>query len=92
MTPMIEVTDEMCSRAMKALKPDRIQGFSTPSADRTTWGPPHYIRDVWLPAGEQELWRGDSHEEMMARCGIEEMRLALRAALSDGQQAPAKED
>lgn len=82
---MIEITDDMCRRAVEAMLPDRIQGFSTPSDDRRTWGAPHYIRDVFLPPGQQELWRGISHDEMMERCRLEEMRLALRAALTDGQ-------
>lgn len=81
---MTEVTDEMCRRAIDAMKPDRIQGFSTPhDKQRTKWGAPHYIRDVSLPPEQQEIWSGDSHEEMMARCAIEEMRLALRAALAE---------
>jgi hypothetical protein len=75
---MTEITDEMCRRAIAAMKPDRIQGFSSPP----DWGPPHYIKDVYLPPEQQELWRGDSHEEMIERCAIEEMRLALRAALA----------
>lgn len=79
----MDITDDMCRRAVKAMEPDRIQGFSTPSlGDPRTWGPPHYIRDVWLPTSEQELWRGDSHDEMMERSRMEEMRLALRAALN----------
>lgn len=79
---MIDVTDEMCRSAIGATKPDRIQGYSTRQGKRgTEWGPPHYIRDVFLPPEQQELWRGDSHEEMMERCEIETMRLALRAAL-----------
>lgn len=37
--------------------------------------------------GEQLLWKGDNHEEMLERCKIEEMRLGLAAALSlFGQQ------
>jgi hypothetical protein len=80
---MTEITDDMCRRAIGAMKPDRIQGFSTRQGKRgTEWGAPHYIRDVFLPHEQQELWRGDSHEEMMERCAIEKMRLALNAALS----------
>ena len=81
---MAEITDEMCKRAIEATKPDRIQGFSTPvpGTQRSQWGAPHYIRDVYLPPGQQEIWRGDSAEEMTEMCEIEEMRLALRAALS----------
>lgn len=61
--------------------PDRIQGFSTPlNKARTEWGAPHYIRDVYLPHDQQELWRGDSHDEMMRRIGAERMRLAFEAA------------
>lgn len=80
---MTEITDEMCRRAIAAMQPYRIQGFSTRQGKRgTEWGAPHYIRDVFLPPEKQELWRGDSHEEMMERCEIEKMRLTLRAALS----------
>lgn len=82
---MTKITDNMCRRAIAAMKPDRIQGFSTPHDSpnglNRTWGAPHYIRDVWRKPGEQELWRGRSHNKMMERCAIEEMRLALQAAL-----------
>lgn len=81
----MQITDEMCRRAILAMEPDRIQGFSTPqNSMRTEWGPPHYIRDVLRPYDQQELWRGDSHGEMMERCEIEKMRLALEAALAGG--------
>jgi hypothetical protein len=84
---MTEVTDEMCRLAIGALKPDRIQGYSTRQGKRgTEWGSPHYIRDIFLPVERQELWRGDSHEEMMERCEIEKMRLALSAALRQGER------
>ena len=87
----MDITDDMCRRAFKASKPDRIQGFSTPSlSDPRTWGPPHYIRDIRLPAGEQELWRGDSHDEMLERCKMEKMRLVLRAALAGIEQEPTR--
>lgn len=80
---MTEITDEMCRRAIAAMKLDRIQGFSTRQGKRgTEWGPPHYIRDIFLPPEQQEIWRGDSHEEMIERCAIEEMKLALSAALA----------
>lgn len=86
---MIEITDEMCKRAVAAMKPDRIQGFSTPHTSpnglNRTWGAPHWIRDVYRKPGEQELWRGDSQDEMLKRCEIEEMRLALAAALNHQQ-------
>lgn len=81
---MTDITDEMCRKAIKATQPDRIQGFSTPvpGTHRSEWGAPHYVRDVYLPPEQQEIWRGDSHDEMIERCAIEEMRLALSAALS----------
>lgn len=79
---MIEITDEMCRRAVEAWACDRIQGFSTPNDGRTRWGAPHYIRDVMLSGGEQELWRGDSQDEMFDRCEIEKMRLSLHAAFN----------
>lgn len=85
---MIEITDDMCRRAVEAFRLDRIQGFSTPYDDRRKWGPPHIVRDVGLPPEQQELWRGDDHDEMMERCCMEEMRLVLHAALADGQVAP----
>lgn len=78
---MIDITDDMCRKALEAMAPDRIQGFSTPSKDRRFWGPPHIVRDTWLPPEQQELWRGYSHSEMMQRCRMEEIRLGLRAAL-----------
>lgn len=81
---MTEITDKMCRNAIRASKPDRIQGFSTPlNEQRSEWGAPHYIRDVFLPPGQQELWRGDDYDEMVERHEIERMRLALRAALAD---------
>lgn len=80
---MTEITDEMCLRAMDAFKADRIQGFSTPQdKSRMKWGAPHYILDVFLPRDQQEIWRGDSHDEMMERCKIERMRIALAAAVN----------
>jgi len=80
---MTEITDQMCRNAVRAFQPDRIQGFSTRQGKRgTEWGPPHYIRDVFLVPDKQELWRGDDHDEMMERIEVERMRLALRAALS----------
>ena len=82
---MIEITDEMCRRALAAMEPDRIQGFSTPSLDRRKWGPPHWVLDTHRQPGEQELWRGNDCNEMYERCRIEEMRLALQAALRHGQ-------
>lgn len=83
---MVEITDDMCRRAIAAMKPDRIQGFSTPlDRQRTEWGAPHFVLDVYLPPEERRLWRGDSQDEMLERCEIERMRLALCAALSLGQ-------
>ena len=78
----MKITDDMCRRAIAAFKPDRIQGFSTPQdAHRIVWGAPHWVLDVYLPRGQQELWRGDRYEDMEERCKIERMRLALQAAL-----------
>jgi hypothetical protein len=87
---MTQITDEMCRAAILAIKPDRIQGFSTPVAGsrRQEWGAPHYIRDVYLPPEQQEIWRGDSHDEMMERCALEEMRVALTAALEGSVVVP----
>lgn len=84
---MTEITDDMCRRAIAAMKPDRFQGFATPQNERRTmWGAPHYIRDVSLPPEQQVIWSGDSHEAMMERIAIEEMRLALGAALTNGER------
>lgn len=69
-------TDAECRAAIAAMVPDRIQGFSY----GLNYGPPHLVRDVTKPYGEQVLWRGDSAEEMQERCKIERMRLALAAA------------
>jgi hypothetical protein len=76
---MIQITDEMCRRAVYAMQTDRIQGFSTPQEGGGKWGPPYYILDVWKQPGEQEIWRGDNKDEMIERCKIEQMRLALQA-------------
>lgn len=82
------ITDDMLRAAMKAMEPDRIQGFSTPHDSpnglNRTWGAPHFIRDVWRKAGEQELWRGDSHSEMLERCEMERLRLGFAAAFANG--------
>lgn len=79
---MTDVTDEMCRRAIKAMEPDRIQGFSTPlDPKRSEWGAPHYVQDLFLAPEHRTLWRGDDMDEMLERCQIERMRLALRAAL-----------
>lgn len=86
---MTEFTDDMLRAAAVAMDcPDRIQGFSTPrDRNRNTWGPPHYVLDTWLPPAERELWRGESHDEMILRCDMERLRIGLRAALSAaGQQ------
>ena len=60
---------------------DLIVGYSTPHNSpnglNRTWGAPHYIRDE---RGEgKELWRGDDRDEMLDRCEIERMRVALDA-------------
>jgi hypothetical protein len=81
----VQITDEMCRRALNGWDGDRIQGFSTPHDSpnglNRTWGAPHYIRDVKLAPDKQEIWRGDSQDEMLDRCEVERMRLALQAAL-----------
>lgn len=85
---MVTITDDMLRAAIEAMMPDRIQGFSTRiecTGARPTWGAPHYIRDVWKPAGEQELWRGDDHAEMVERCEMERLRLGIMAALAVGE-------
>lgn len=82
------VTDEMCKRAIIAMAPDRIQGFSTQLSGIGKWGAPHWIRDVWRQAHEQEIWRGDSEVEFHERCQIERMRLAITAALTEPDNAP----
>ena len=84
----MQITDEMCRRALEEWGGDRIQGFSTNlDTTRGKWGAPHYIRDMTLPAGKQEIWRGNNQDEMLNRCEIERMRLALSAALSAIPQA-----
>lgn len=80
-------TDEECRTAIDtwASLHDRIVGFSTrieTTGGRPTFGAPHYIRDTGLPPGKQELWRGDSHDEMLDRCEIERMRVALDAVFA----------
>lgn len=70
------ITDEMCKRAIEAGYPDCIQGFSYGQG----CGPPHVIRDMTRARGEQEIWRGDDHDEMMKRIEIERMRRSLAAA------------
>lgn len=77
MTHKPTITDDMLRAAVRAIVPERIVGFSSPANElRTRWGPPHYVQDVRL---RRELWRGDSHAEMMERCEMERMRLALMA-------------
>lgn len=81
----MEITDEMCQRAVDATKlnTETIQGFSTQTNGR--WGPPHYILDMRLPPGKREIWRsGGTHMGMMRRIAIEEMRIALAAAHGQG--------
>jgi hypothetical protein len=62
---MTEITDDMCRRAIAAMKPDRIQGFATPQDERRTkWGAPHYIQRRIPAAGaasdlERRQPRGD---------------------------------
>jgi hypothetical protein len=74
-------TDDQLLVAVQAMDvPDRIQGFSSPrDRNRNTWGPPHWVLDTHRPRGEQELWRGDSHDDMMDRCEIERFRIGLSA-------------
>jgi hypothetical protein len=91
-------TDDMLRAAVRAMVSDRIQGFSTPHDSpnglNRHWGAPHYIRDVWKPPGEQELWRGNSHDEMIERCAMERLRLGINAALDveHGELTGSKED
>lgn len=71
----MELTDEQLrtlAGAWGAL-PDRIQGFSYGNK----FGPPHVVRDVYLPPSKQELWRGDDHDEMIVRCRMEQFRLVM---------------
>jgi hypothetical protein len=82
----VKITDAMCKRAISFWAADRIQGFSTPHDSpnglNRTWGAPYYIRDVSLAPDKQEIWRGDSQDEMLEQCDIEKMRLAISAALA----------
>lgn len=81
MAEMMTITDDMCIRAQKAYGSERIMGFSTPlDENRAKWGAPHYIRDFGLPHSPV-IWTGDTQDEMLNRCEIEQMRLALAAAL-----------
>lgn len=73
------ITEAMLERAVIAMEPDRIQGFSTQRPDGL-WGAPHYIRDVTRPPGQQELWRGKNLPEMLFRVQMEKLRLAFEAA------------
>lgn len=75
-------TDEECRLVINtsASVHDRIVGFSTPKDSmRSKWGPPYYIRDERLPDGKQEIWRGDSQDEMFDQVEVERMRVALDA-------------
>jgi hypothetical protein len=74
-------TDEECRVAIDTLASlhDKIIGFSTQNERSRKWGAPHYIRDVRLPPGQQEIWRGGSQDEMLDRCEIERMKVALDA-------------
>jgi hypothetical protein len=73
---------------------DRIVGYSTPynspNGLNRSFGAPYYIRDDRLPPGKQELWRGDSRDEMLYRCEIERMRVALDALRVLSSRAPEK--
>jgi hypothetical protein len=76
------ISDNLC-RQIVALYENaarRVVGYST-RADLATnqWGAPHVVK-----VDEREVWRGDSHAEMMDRCAMERMRLALTAALPQG--------
>ena len=63
----MQITDDMCRRAIAAMQSDRIQGFSTRlPGTLTKFGAPHYIRDVTLAPDKQEIWRGDSQDEMLS--------------------------
>ena len=75
-------TDAMCRCALDgwARAWDRIVGYSTPREGRGKWGAPYFVKDEVLNV---ELWRGDSHDEMLDRCEMEKMRLALSAVLSN---------
>ena len=85
------LTDDMLRAAINADTYDRIQGFATPlDESRRKWGAPYYIRDVWRKPGEQELWRGDSEAEMLERCEMERMRIAINAAFAHGEETGPK--
>jgi len=78
-------TDKECKIVIDTLASlhDRIVGYSTPKDSpnglNRTFGAPYYIRDDRLPDDKQELWRGNSQDEMFDRCEIERMRVALDA-------------
>lgn len=76
----MEITDDTCRRAVKASRLDVIQGFSTKTDG--LWGAPHFILDTRLPTSG-EIWRGQSHIEMMRQIEIEKMRIVLTGALGD---------
>lgn len=78
-------TDQECKVAIDtlAILHDRIVGFSTNlDESRGKWGAPYFIRDCALPPDKQELWRGNSRDEMLDRVEIERMRVALDAVFA----------
>lgn len=88
MTPD-QITDDMLRAGVRMNGLDRIQGFATPLDERRSrWGAPYYIRDVFRPPGKQEIWRGDSQDELHERCEMERLRLQLSAVLGHQQTQP----
>lgn len=74
-------TDQECKTAIDtwASLHDQIVGYASPTGVNRNFGAPYYIRDHRLPDGKQEIWRGDSQDEMLDRCEVERMRVALDA-------------
>jgi hypothetical protein len=81
--------DDAIRAAVRAMVPDRIQGFGygTKGSSVKAEPPVFVVRDVWRKPDEQELWRGSAlttadREEFEERCKMERMRLGIAAYLA----------
>jgi hypothetical protein len=81
--------DDAIRAAIKAMAPDRIQGFGygTEGSSVRADPPVFVVRDVWRKPDEQELWRGsalteEDREAFEERCEMERMRLGIEAYLA----------
>lgn len=87
--------DDAIRAAVRAMVPNRIQGFSYGTEGSKADPPVFVVRDIWRKPDEQELWRGPAltkadQEEFEERCEMERMRLGIAAYLAASKRRGRK--